>query len=87
MDEQILGSLFLQGVPVFDMESGMSSVDVGWGTPIFHAMGREKITLINIFLSMNFELLMCDTDMVWLRVREALEHLFECLIENFNSTY
>lgn len=67
MDTQILEGLFLEGVPVFDMESGMSTVDVGWGSPIFHAMGREKITLINVFLSMEYELLICDTDMVWVQ--------------------
>eukprot|EP00271_Cylindrocystis_brebissonii_P007994 TRINITY_DN219_c0_g1_i1.p1 TRINITY_DN219_c0_g1~~TRINITY_DN219_c0_g1_i1.p1 ORF type:complete len:733 (-),score=136.76 TRINITY_DN219_c0_g1_i1:483-2681(-) len=67
MDTKILEGLYLEGVPVFDMESGMSTVDVGWGTPIFHKMGREKITLINVFLSMGVELLMCDTDMVWLQ--------------------
>lgn len=67
MDEKILEGLFREGVPVFDMESGMNPDDAGWGSPIFHKMGREKVTLVNVFLSMNFELHICDTDVIWLR--------------------
>ncbi|KAI5351007.1 hypothetical protein L3X38_003898 [Prunus dulcis] len=33
----------LLGVPVFDMGSHMSTIDVGWGSPTFHKMGRESI--------------------------------------------
>ncbi|CAI5515925.1 unnamed protein product [Closterium sp. Naga37s-1] len=67
MDNEILTALYFEGVPVFDLESGMSPEDSGWGTPVFHAMGREKVTLVNVFLSMGFELLICDTDTVWLK--------------------
>ncbi|CAI7914893.1 unnamed protein product, partial [Closterium sp. NIES-53] len=67
MDNVILTALYQEGVPVFDLESGMSPEDSGWGTPVFHAMGREKVTLVNVFLSMGVELLICDTDTVWLR--------------------
>ncbi|GJP65581.1 hypothetical protein CLOP_g22455 [Closterium sp. NIES-67] len=67
MDTMILTALYNEGVPVFDLESGMSPEDSGWGTPVFHAMGREKVTLVNVFLAMGVELLICDTDTVWLR--------------------
>eukprot|EP00897_Mesotaenium_endlicherianum_P010583 jgi/Mesen1/9553/ME000640S08909 len=83
MDEKILEGLFYEGVPVFDMESHMTAVDVGWGTPVFHAMGREKVTLINVFLSMGFEILMCDTDMVWLQVDEVIRTVDDDGLEKF----
>ncbi|KAH9540425.1 hypothetical protein CY35_14G004100 [Sphagnum magellanicum] len=67
MDLKLLEALFWKGVPVFDMRSNMSMIDVGWGTPIFHKMGREKVILVNAFLSFGYELLMCDTDMVFLQ--------------------
>ncbi|XP_047966123.1 arabinosyltransferase XEG113-like [Salvia hispanica] len=67
MDIKLLEALYWKGVPVFDMGSHMSTVDVGWGSPTFHKMGREKVILIDSFLPFGFELLMCDTDMVWLK--------------------
>lgn len=67
MDIKLLEALYWKGVPVFDMGSHMSTLDVGWGTPTFHKMGREKVILIDSFLPFGFELLMCDTDMVWLK--------------------
>ena len=69
MDTKLLEALYWKGIPVFDMGSHMSTVDVGWGSPTFHKMGREKVILINSILPYGFELLMCDTDMVWLKVR------------------
>ena len=74
MDTKLLEALYWKGVPVFDMGSHMSTVDVGWGTPTFHKMGREKVILIYSFLPFGYELLMCDTDMVWLKV------VFNCSI-------
>lgn len=68
MDIKLLKALYWKGVPVFDMGSHMSTLDVGWGSPTFHKMGREKVILIDSFLPFGFELLMCDTDMVWLKV-------------------
>lgn len=68
MDIKLLEALYWKGVPVFDMGSHMSTLDVGWGSPTFHKMGREKVILIDSFLPFGFELLMCDTDMVWLKV-------------------
>jgi arabinosyltransferase len=67
MDTKLLGELYLRGVPVFDMGSRMDTEDVGWGSPTFHKMGREKVLLINALLPFGYELLMCDTDMVWLK--------------------
>ncbi|CAL0313063.1 unnamed protein product [Lupinus luteus] len=67
MDTELLEALYWKGVPVFDMGSHMSTVDVGWGSPTFHKMGREKVILIDSILPYGFELLMCDTDMVWLK--------------------
>lgn len=68
MDTKLLEALYWKGVPVFDMGSHMSTIDVGWGSPTFHKMGREKVLLINVILPFGYELLMCDTDMVWLKV-------------------
>ncbi|KAI5083262.1 hypothetical protein GOP47_0003005 [Adiantum capillus-veneris] len=67
MDTKILEALFWEGVPVFDMGSNVNTIDVGWGTPTFHKMGREKVILVDHVLSMGFEILMCDTDMVWMK--------------------
>lgn len=68
MDTKLLEALYWKGIPVFDMGSHMSTVDVGWGSPTFHKMGREKVILIDAILPFGYELLMCDTDMVWLKV-------------------
>ncbi|GJM95800.1 hypothetical protein PR202_ga12578 [Eleusine coracana subsp. coracana] len=67
MDTKLLRELYLRGVPVFDMGSKMATEDAGWGSPTFHKMGREKVLLINELLPFGYELLMCDTDMVWLK--------------------
>ncbi|KAG8062668.1 hypothetical protein GUJ93_ZPchr0003g16953 [Zizania palustris] len=67
MDTKLLRELYLMGVPVFDMGSRMATEDAGWGSPTFHKMGREKVLLINTLLPFGYELLMCDTDMVWLK--------------------
>jgi len=68
MDTKLLEALYWKGIPVFDMGSHMNTIDVGWGSPTFHKMGREKVFLINSLLPFGVELLMCDTDMVWLKV-------------------
>ncbi|KAL5210371.1 hypothetical protein ABZP36_005994 [Zizania latifolia] len=67
MDTKLLRELYLMGVPVFDMGSRMATEDAGWGSPTFHKMGREKVLLINTLVPFGYELLMCDTDMVWLK--------------------
>ncbi|CAL5355570.1 unnamed protein product [Camellia sinensis] len=68
MDTKLLEALYWKGIPVFDMGSHMSTTDVGWGSATFHKMGREKVVLIDTILPFGFELLMCDTDMVWLKL-------------------
>eukprot|EP00268_Persea_americana_P045732 TRINITY_DN4680_c0_g1_i1.p1 TRINITY_DN4680_c0_g1~~TRINITY_DN4680_c0_g1_i1.p1 ORF type:complete len:642 (+),score=107.40 TRINITY_DN4680_c0_g1_i1:255-2180(+) len=67
MDTKLLEALYWKGIPVFDMGSNMNTIDVGWGSPTFHKMGREKVILIDAILPFGYELLMCDTDMVWLK--------------------
>ncbi|XP_065035387.1 arabinosyltransferase XEG113-like [Musa acuminata AAA Group] len=67
MDTKLLEALYWKGIPVFDMGSKMVTVDVGWGSAKFQKMGREKVLLINALLPFGYELLMCDTDMVWLK--------------------
>ncbi|GLJ12056.1 hypothetical protein SUGI_0183030 [Cryptomeria japonica] len=67
MDEKVVKALYWKGIPVFDMGSKMITADAGWGSPTFHKMGREKVFLINVFMSFGSELLICDTDMVWLK--------------------
>ena len=81
MDTKLLEALYWKGIPVFDMGSHMSTVDVGWGSPTFHKMGRQKVVMIDSLLPYGFELLMCDTDMVWLKVRVQLKSfLIFCMI-------
>lgn len=87
MDTKLLEALYWKGVPVFDMGSHMSTVDVGWGSKAFHKMGREKVILIDAILPYGYELLMCDTDMVWLKVppscyllRTTLPHINQFLM-------
>jgi hypothetical protein len=68
MDSKLLEALFWKGVPVFYMGSNVSTIDVGWGSPKFHQMGWEKVILVNTFLSFGYELLICDTDMIFFQV-------------------
>ncbi|XP_078446080.1 arabinosyltransferase XEG113-like [Wolffia australiana] len=67
MDVKLLEALYWKGVPVYDMGSQMIIADVGWGSAEFNKMGREKVLLINSFLPFGYELLVCDTDTVWLK--------------------
>lgn len=74
-------ALYWKGVPVFDMGSHLSTLDVGWGSPTFHKMGREKAILIDSVLPFGVELLMCDTDMVWLKVPFCDDEFIFCCIK------
>lgn len=67
MDEKLLNFLLDKGVPAFNMSSGLTLADFGWGTPTFHKMGREKINLIYTFTKLGFDVLLSDVDTVWLR--------------------
>lgn len=68
IDTTLLEALYGRGVPVFDMGSHMNETDVGWGSPEFHKMGREKVSLLNEILTFGYEVLLCDTDTVWIKV-------------------
>lgn len=76
MDHKLLEALYWKGVPVFDMGSNMNTGDAGWGSSTFHKMGREKVILINAILPFGYELLMCDTDVVWMRVKFVVQLVF-----------
>lgn len=54
----------------------MNTGDAGWGSSTFHKMGREKVILINAILPFGYELLMCDTDVVWMRVKFVVQLVF-----------
>lgn len=54
----------------------MNTGDAGWGSSTFHKMGREKVILINAILPFGYELLMCDTDVVWMRVKSVVQLVF-----------
>jgi hypothetical protein len=47
--------------------NSLTTKDFGWGSPTFHKMGRQKITLCRQFISMGFDLLLTDVDTVFLR--------------------
>ncbi|XP_051151632.1 arabinosyltransferase XEG113-like [Andrographis paniculata] len=67
MDTTLLEALYWKGVPVFDMGSYINTTGVGWGSATFNKLGRDKISLLDSFLQFGFEILMCDTDTVWLK--------------------
>jgi arabinosyltransferase len=46
--------------------SSLGSDDFGWGSGTFHKMGRLKISLLQTFLSYGLDLLLCDSDTVWI---------------------
>lgn len=46
---------------------GLGPKDLAWGSPAFHSMGRIKINLLKTFLGYNLDVLLCDTDTVWLK--------------------
>ncbi|EPS61907.1 hypothetical protein M569_12886, partial [Genlisea aurea] len=67
LDSKVLKALYWKGIPVFDMDIQLDSDDFGWGTQKFNKMGREKVSLINALLPFGFEILMSDSDTVWLK--------------------
>ena len=54
MDDDILRELWVREIPCFQMSSGLTTRDFGWGTPTFHKMGRSKIELIGLFVEQGF---------------------------------
>lgn len=45
---------------------GLGPKDLAWGSPAFHSMGRVKINLLKTFLGYGLDVLLCDTDTVWM---------------------
>ncbi|GIL81772.1 hypothetical protein Vretifemale_10771 [Volvox reticuliferus] len=72
MDAQIGKELVAADVPCFAMyqsganHSGVGSDHLQWGGEAFHKMGRQKITLAQMFLSLGMDLLLVDVDAVLL---------------------
>ncbi|KAK9860413.1 hypothetical protein WJX84_002857 [Apatococcus fuscideae] len=51
-----------------EMYPGLSAAkDLGWGSPDFFKMGREKIKLLEVFTSMGYDVLLSDVDTLWLK--------------------
>jgi arabinosyltransferase len=46
--------------------SGLGHRDFGWGSAKFHMMGRHKIALLQTFLSFGLDIMLCDSDTVWI---------------------
>ncbi|KAK9844822.1 hypothetical protein WJX74_007256 [Apatococcus lobatus] len=68
LDDELLEALVSRGVPTFAMNTGLSaSRDLGWGSPDFFLMGREKIKLLELFTTMGFDVLLSDVDTLWMR--------------------
>ena len=67
MDDELLKVLLDRGVPAFGMSSGLSLDDFGWGSSTFHKMGREKISLLQMFTRWELDVLISDVDTVWLQ--------------------
>ena len=45
---------------------GLGHRDFGWGSAKFHMMGRHKIALLQTFLSFGLDIMLCDSDTVWI---------------------
>ncbi|KAG2439915.1 hypothetical protein HYH02_010544 [Chlamydomonas schloesseri] len=72
MDAAIGKELVAAGVPCFAMfgggsnHSGVGADHLQWGGEAFHKMGRQKITLAQMFLGLGLDLLLVDVDAVLL---------------------
>jgi hypothetical protein len=72
MDRKSAARLKELGSPYFAMfdqdahNSGLGHDDFGWGSGKFHKMGRQKINLLQTFLSFELDIVLCDTDTVWI---------------------
>ena len=65
---QLLRLLREQGLPGFLVPgASVSSAVLGWGSPGFHQMGRERVKLVRMALRLNMSVLFSDIDAVWLR--------------------
>ncbi|PQM39897.1 arabinosyltransferase XEG113 isoform X3 [Prunus yedoensis var. nudiflora] len=68
MDTKLLEALYWKEVPVFDIYGQPYEHNrCGMGIHNIPQDGREKVILIDSILPYGYELLMCDTNMVWLK--------------------
>lgn len=72
MDRATADRLRELGFPYFIMfeqdahDSGLGQKDLRWGSGKFHLMGRHKIALLHTFLDFGLEIMLCDSDTVWI---------------------
>eukprot|EP00887_Chlorella_sp_A99_P003129 scaffold9.g3129.t1 len=72
MDVETAEVLVTEGVQVFAMyteganSTGLGSGDMGWGSPTFYKMGRQKVDLARTFSQYGLDLCLCDVDTVWI---------------------
>ena len=62
MDGKALDLLAAKRVPTFDMESGLTTSDYGWGTKNFRKLGLRKCELILNLLSAGADPIVTDAD-------------------------
>lgn len=70
LDRKVVEDLYWKGVPVFEMARSLNltTEDVGWGSAGFGKIARQRVSVLNVLLTYGYEILMCDTDVVWLKV-------------------
>ncbi|KAK2076685.1 hypothetical protein QBZ16_005445 [Prototheca wickerhamii] len=73
MDSELLAWLEERHIPAFSMNSGLTTDDFGWGSANFHKMGREKIHLMDAFVSLGVSVIVSDVDVAWMR--DPLEYM------------
>jgi hypothetical protein len=62
MDGDALKKLSARGIPTFDMESGLTTADYGWGTKNFRQLGLRKTELIIALLRAGADPVLTDAD-------------------------
>jgi hypothetical protein len=62
MDGEALKKLVARGIPTFDMESGLTTADYGWGTKNFRQLGLRKTELIIALLRAGADPILTDAD-------------------------
>lgn len=72
MDRATAERLRALGVAYFAMfdqaqhDTGLGEHDFGWGSGKFHKAGRQKLSLLQSLLGFGLDIVLCDTDMVWI---------------------
>ena len=62
MDSEALRKLVAREIPAFDMESGLTTADYGWGTKNFRQLGLRKTELIINLLRAGADPILTDAD-------------------------